>query len=96
MDECHQALQKLLNVDDLDEVFNSIPTPDDCDVNHFLIMVMLFCSFFLSNLFYFPVRDGSHLFRIVSVVLKGKEDRGGLMPWLLKRLMYAGLQSSRQ
>jgi len=28
-------LQKLLNGDDLDEVFNSIPTPDDYDLNHF-------------------------------------------------------------
>jgi hypothetical protein len=74
MDECHQALQKLLNGDDLDEVFNSIPTPDDCDLNHFYDNGDTPSLLFDSNLFHFPVRDGNTFFRIISLVLKGKED----------------------
>jgi hypothetical protein len=74
IDECHQALQKLLNGDDLDEVFNSIPTPDDCDLNHFYDNGDTPSLLFDSNLFHFPVRDGNSFFRIISLVLKGKED----------------------
>jgi len=59
IDECHNALQKLLNGDDLNEVFNSIPTPDDCDLNHFYDNGDTPSLLFDPNLFHFPVIDGN-------------------------------------
>ncbi len=47
MDECHQALQKLLNGDDLDEVFSSIPTQMIVTLTIFMIMVILLRSFLI-------------------------------------------------
>jgi len=109
IDECHNALQMLLNGDDLDEVFNSIPTPDVYDLNHFYYNGDTPALLFYSDLFHFPVRDGNSFFRVVSLVLKGKEDdhivirqnvnslvRRRFLPWLLIRLMHAMLQSSQQ
>ena len=55
-------------------MFNSIPTPDDCDLNHFYDNVDTPSLHFDPNLFHCPVRDGNSFFHVVSLVLKGKED----------------------
>ena len=55
-------------------MFNSIPMPDDCDLNHFHDNGDNPSLLFDPNLFYFPVIDGNLFFRFVSLVLKGKND----------------------
>jgi len=55
-------------------VFNSISTPDDCDLNHFYDNGNTPSLLFDPNLFHIPIRYGNAFFCVGSLVLKGKED----------------------
>ena len=55
-------------------MLNSIPTPDDCDLNNLYDNCDTPLLLFDPNLFYFPVRDGNSFLHFDSLVLKGKED----------------------